>query len=394
MVVGAMMTTSDGRSLPGACAPYLIRDGEGERYLVGSQLATVIARPEDTAGRLECVIWSGGKGASMPIHRHQRGHEAVLVLDGRVELTAGTRQAVLSRGDYASIPPGTPHAHRLLAHGTKLAVWTMNGAASQLCKTAGTPFGGMAYPPELASDMSPAGLETLPREADTQAVSGHRTDQGELHHQDGDIGVEPVRVESGEGERLLAGDQLFTFLSHQGHTNGAFIALMTAGPTGGPIPKHFHEQHTESFLLLDGRMTMWANDEEVQLTSGDFLHVPPGTIHSYRLDSPYHAICRCPLAGSVRAVLPGDVRTMERAHVSGRSRTGAVRPRHAATGRARPQTRRTTTGAAARREAHTGVTEGATSTVTVVAICCSRRRQDIRCTPTCIFQARSPCVGP
>ena len=71
MVVGAMMTTSDGRSLPGTCAPYLIRDGEGERYLVGSQLATVIARPEDTAGRLECVIWSGGKGASMPIHRHQ-----------------------------------------------------------------------------------------------------------------------------------------------------------------------------------------------------------------------------------------------------------------------------------------------------------------------------------
>ena len=56
------------------------------------------------------------------------------------------------------------------------------------------------------------------------------------------------RVESGEGERLLAGDQLFTFLSHQGHTNGAFIALMTAGPSGGPIPKHFHEQHTETFL--------------------------------------------------------------------------------------------------------------------------------------------------
>ena len=81
----------------------------------------------------------------MPIHRHPRGHEALLVLDGRVELTTGTRLAVLSRGDYASIPPGTAHAHRLLAHGTKLAVWTMNGAASMLCRMAGTAFGGMAY---------------------------------------------------------------------------------------------------------------------------------------------------------------------------------------------------------------------------------------------------------
>ena len=144
---------------------------------------------------------------------------------------------MLSRGDYASIPPGTPHAHRLLAHGTKLAVWTINGAASQLCKTAGTPFGGMVYPPELASDMAPAGLESLPREADTQAVSGHHADQSQLNRQDGDIGAEPYRVESGEGERLLAGDQLFTFLSHQGHTNGAFIALMTAGPIGAADPE-------------------------------------------------------------------------------------------------------------------------------------------------------------
>jgi quercetin 2,3-dioxygenase len=325
-----MMT--DGRLLPGTCAAYLMRDGEGERYLVGSQLATVIARPEDTAGRLECVIWSGGKGALMPGHRHQRGHEAVLVLNGRVELSAGTRRSVLSRGDYASIPPGTSHAHRMLAHGTKLAVWTINGAATQLCKTAGTPFGGMAYPPELASNMSPAGLESLSAEADTQDVRGYHTDQGELHPQDGDIGAEPYWVESGEGERLLAGDQLFTFLSHQGHTHGAFIALMTAGPIGAPIPKHFHEQHIESFLLLDGRMTMWVNDEEMQLSSGDFLHVPPGTIHSYRLDSPYtrfagvlspglfepffRAMCE-PWSGHTFPVVPGPVRfdrVMQRLH--------------------------------------------------------------------------------
>jgi quercetin 2,3-dioxygenase len=332
MVVGAMTTTSDGRTLPGACAPYLMRDGEGERYLVGSHLATVIARPDDTAARLECVVWSGGKGASMPMHQHQHGHEAVLVLDGRVELSIGTRRSVLSRGDYASLPPGTPHGHRLLAHGTKVVTWTVGGGAYQLCKEAGEPFAGVAYPPDAPPDVLPATLAALPPAADTAVVSVAPTADQELLPQTTDIGAMPYCVDSGDGERLLAGDQLFTFLSHQGHTNGAFIALMTAGPRGVPIPKHFHEQHTESFLCLDGRMTMWANDEETTLTSGDFLHVPPGTIHSYRLDSPYtrfagvlspglfepffRAMCE-PWSGHTFPVTPGPVRfdrVMQRLH--------------------------------------------------------------------------------
>src|SRR5476649_864843 len=66
-------------TLPGTNEAYFLRDGEGERYIVGGQLATVIARPEDTGGRLEAVVVSGRKGAAFPLHEHPKGHEAILL---------------------------------------------------------------------------------------------------------------------------------------------------------------------------------------------------------------------------------------------------------------------------------------------------------------------------
>ena len=124
----------------------------------------------------------------------------------------------------------------------------------------------------------------------------------------------------------------------------------------------FTSRHRD-FLLLDGRMTMWANDEEVQLTPR-----LPARAAGRRPLVPsrfaLHTICRCPLAGSVRAVLSACANHGARARLRC-SRTGALRG-HAASGRARPQTRRTATGAARGARPH-GVTEGATSTVTVVA---------------------------
>ena len=99
--------------------------------------------------------------------------------------------------------------------------------------------------------------------------------------------ITPYVLPCDEGERLIAGDQLFSFLATQRNTGGKFITLTTLGPKGDRIPEHFHEKHTETFFCLDGIMTMWASGEELQLLPGDFLHIPAGTIHSYRLDAPF-----------------------------------------------------------------------------------------------------------
>src|ERR1700694_3402617 len=54
------------KELPGTKLPYFLRAGDGEKYLFGGQLATMIAREQETAGLLEAVILSGGKGSRLP----------------------------------------------------------------------------------------------------------------------------------------------------------------------------------------------------------------------------------------------------------------------------------------------------------------------------------------
>jgi len=86
-----------------------------------------------------------------------------------------------------------------------------------------------------------------------------------------------------EGERMIAGDQLYTILGNQSHSGGVFIALLTEGPIGPAIPRHRHEKVTELFHCLNGEMEMFAGDGFIGLTPGDFLHVPPTTPHSFQL---------------------------------------------------------------------------------------------------------------
>lgn len=56
------MTTSLTTHLPNTVAPYLLRRGEGKRYLFGKQLATVIANFQSTGDILSAAILSGPKG--------------------------------------------------------------------------------------------------------------------------------------------------------------------------------------------------------------------------------------------------------------------------------------------------------------------------------------------
>jgi len=96
-------------------------------------------------------------------------------------------------------------------------------------------------------------------------------------------GVEPYVIPAGEGERMMAGDELFTFLTDQRQSGGKFIVLMTDGPKGDRIPNHMHEKHTETFFCLNGCVSMTAGEEHVSLRPGDFLHVPAGTPHTFQL---------------------------------------------------------------------------------------------------------------
>jgi len=280
-----MITTA----LPGEKRPYFLRSGDGERHLFGNQLACRIARNADTGGLLEASVVSGPKGSAFPPHSHRKSREALLVLDGGLELFIGDRACQLSPGDFANFPPGTVHGYRMLRHRTRFLNWTVGGDAGGIYAALGSPWEGFVYPsedngaiPERRFAEAEAALDIAFSGTGLSAPASCFAGSDALPE-----GEAPYILESGEGERMIGGESLFTFLAHQGNTGGEFISLTTQGPKTPRIPNHYHERHTETFFCLDGLMTMWADGEEFSMLPGDFLHVPAGTVHSFRLDAPY-----------------------------------------------------------------------------------------------------------
>ncbi len=48
------------------------------------------------------------------------------------------------------------------------------------------------------------------------------------------------------------------------------------------VDPHIHEDHTDSFLVLEGQVEFTAGDETVVLGPGGFISSPPGARHGFR----------------------------------------------------------------------------------------------------------------
>ncbi len=275
--------------LPAESIPYLLPAGEGDRYLFGTQLATVIASAKSTGGLFELVVLSGGKDNSFPAHRHERTHEGIFVLDGKLEVTLDGRLFLLSPGDYVHIPAGMIHGYRMRSHHTRFVSYTTGGETAGLYATIGEPTDLFVHPPHAAGTPSPERFRQAESSADLALVSEVPAASPPQVVEGGQVpdGVVPYVLEAGEGVRLVTAEQLHTLLAIQKTTNGQFVLATCEGPRGNAIIQHFHERHTETFFCVQGQLTMWANGEHLHLLPGDFLHVPPNTIHSYRLDAHY-----------------------------------------------------------------------------------------------------------
>ena len=81
----------------------------------------------------------------------------------------------------------------------------------------------------------------------------------------------------GPGDRVS-----FLVTGTESHGN-CFIIEGMAAPGGGP-PPHIHHHEEESFYLLQGTLTIQAAGRTYQASPGDFVHIPRGTVHSFRND--------------------------------------------------------------------------------------------------------------
>ncbi|WP_105565853.1 quercetin 2,3-dioxygenase [Microbacterium halophytorum] len=271
-------------ALPGESVPYYIAAGEGPRYETAGMMWNVVARSQDTGGLFDAAFIHGGRGTDVPFHSLPAHQRSYYVFEGSAQFWIPGESRVLVPGDSVHVPAGVPVAFRLLGNLTKLFLYSAPGGALDALLDAGEPVEHHVY--SLRGDGSKttrSGL-VLPgaiSDTDLERVASDDT-TWDAHIP---AGAEAYFLRHLEGDRRAWPDSINAY-SSRGRTTGRRYFSVTTLATKQPyIIRHFHQQHTENFLCLSGRVWLWVNGEELLLTQGDFLHAPAGTVHSFAIAS-------------------------------------------------------------------------------------------------------------
>ena len=263
--------------LPGEPVPYYLASGEGLRYELDGQLWTVIARGTDTGGLFDAAYVLGPRGAHTPFHSLTSHQRSYFVVEGSVQVWLPGQSRILVPGDSVHVPEGTPVAYRMLSHMTRLLFFSApSGALDALVGSQAT-VERHTYSARGAGD---AGL-FLPTGARVHELD--RVDPQDVWDDTLPAGTEGYFLRSRAGDRRAWPDAVNAYTARGRNTGGRYLAVSTLAAPQPYIIRHFHRQHTENFLCLSGRIWLWVNGQEVLLTSGDFLHAPAGTVHSFAI---------------------------------------------------------------------------------------------------------------
>lgn len=88
---------------------------------------------------------------------------------------------------------------------------------------------------------------------------------------------------AGTGPATWAMGSLFEHLVSADDTGGALGVSLVTQPPGIATPLHRHTNEAEAFFLLDGTMTYRAGEELFHLAAGDFIWLPSGLPHAFRV---------------------------------------------------------------------------------------------------------------
>jgi mannose-6-phosphate isomerase-like protein (cupin superfamily) len=91
-----------------------------------------------------------------------------------------------------------------------------------------------------------------------------------------------VIVPPGEGRVIRAfGAELHFHLSGD-QTEGRFVqATIITPPDNGP-PPHYHLNEDECFVVMEGRISIFAHGAWTEVAPGSIVFTPKGTVHTYK----------------------------------------------------------------------------------------------------------------
>jgi quercetin dioxygenase-like cupin family protein len=222
----------------------------------------------------------------MPRHLHRGSHCAFLVLGGEVELELNGQRWIMMRGDFANIPPGTPHAWSMRSDRAKISLFSMNDRVGNAFLAMGKTHDSAEPPDAAGGTIAPSALAAAADNGDFQFAPqvGPAAELARVSNLLLPLTPGPYVLLDGGGERFGGN----TFLAKNANTTGQFLFLMTEGGPSTGVPAHFHARHFENFFGMDGETLGWAYGKAVSLKSGDYFQAPPRNLHGFRLTQAYN----------------------------------------------------------------------------------------------------------
>jgi quercetin dioxygenase-like cupin family protein len=216
--------------------------GEGESLLGGR---IVIKSPFDELCITETRYPDARDGAGPHFHR---GHaDSFYVLEGELAVLVHDEEHRLGAGACVCVPPGVVHGFR-----STTAARFLNFH---------TPDGGFADNLRSLDRGGSGGFDSV----DATPGSGPGT-----------TGV--ILLEPGEGEALEANSRVATI--KVGRDELSLIEFELEPEFTGPEP-HSHDDHVDSFYVLDGTVEFLVDGETLRLGAGSFVAAPPGVAHAF-----------------------------------------------------------------------------------------------------------------
>ena len=190
------------------------------------------------------------------------------------------------RGDFANLPPGTPHAWTMRSAGAQLALFSMNHRVGAAFTTMGERQEGSQVPTGAPAEIAAAALANAAAAGDFQLAPAAASTAAPVRVANKQLPVTPGAyvLADGGGERFGGN----TFLARNANTTGQFLFIITEGGPGGGVGAHFHARHFENFFGLDGETLGWAYGKAVPLRMGDYFQAPPRNLHGFRLNEAYN----------------------------------------------------------------------------------------------------------
>jgi quercetin dioxygenase-like cupin family protein len=220
----------------------VLRPGEGE-VLFGGRI--VIKAGFDQLTITESLFPDARDGADPHFHRHHV--DSFYVLEGGLAVLVHDEEKLLEPGAFVTAPPEVVHGFRSTSRARFLNFHT--------------PDGGFAENLRARDRGEEGGFDSV----DAPPGSGKPP-------------TEALFWQPGGGERLVAGSRVATI--KVGRDELALIEFALEAGFEGPSA-HTHDDHVDSFYVLEGEVDFLVGDEWLRLPAGSFVAAPIGVRHAF-----------------------------------------------------------------------------------------------------------------